>query len=502
MTISKYLTVSKAVSLFIIITVLQSCNSTKDNPINESYLGYPKSNSIALRVKPSDFLNKISFFTKRDTVNNKPDLNKQKDTPKNDNSNVMAVINSILGSAPNTTELFKNHYKDLIPDLSKNWVAGGDVLGNGGYAFIYLSYAGEQFLEKHIKEKGITIISNDHIKHAYLDEIQNTQSVVVFDHKHLLILSHQGDKENFENILKLAIYDKKDSFLTHYKSTFNGQTNDINISLTPSEGLLNQLKEPLLKDILSNNDFNTSLSFDEKNVLLSVQPSSGDFCLDTILNNHLFVNTGLTTAGASINMNSLELFLKKYDFMGGLNHELNKLKTNYSELKNTFNGNFNISYIGKVNSKQKTISYEYDDDFNQVEKVKYTYSSSHDLFGKLGLVSSTKSIKSIENKKWIVKTGSNLYEPIALSKSPIKLHGKELMIGKNRGGEKLKGKFYISVNEPMKLSTQLGIKELSQYNYLNSGSVLLNEENELSLRLNFNENIYDLIDIVKSFSEM
>lgn len=498
----------KTTLLLLLSLLLAGCKSGENTTQTKTYLGFPKSNSITLRVKPSFILDnrfilgimgekKLPIPHNKKTEKSSANVNKSGET-----QSFLGELSKFIGTNPNTENLLINHYKDLIPDLSKNWVAGSDVVGNGGYAFIYLSFSGKDFLGAYLENKKIAVTQYENFSYAFLDETPQSQSVIAYDSTHLILIGHQGAKDGLKEILSSITYESKSSFLKHYKKMFSGTQASVDIHFAPSHALTSTFNKPLIKDILKSSNFKASISLDDNRFQLKVKPTEKPFILDTLFNYTTFNNTGIASLGIALNLDNVEAFLNTYDLMGSVEHELKKAKTTYKELKSISDGTIDIGYNGRIKTRQKSITYDYDDDFNEVEKVTYTYTSSHDLNGTVGLKSGNASVNKLVSKKWILRKGKGTYEFLAGVKNTISADNNMLKIGKREQAERLEGKLILALNDPQKLASALSIKPLKDYNFIDSATLLLNKENELSISLELNENFGEFVKSLKSLTSL
>ena len=495
MSILNYTAGCKSVLCILLPTLFfLSCKNSQEVK-KDKYLGVPQTNSILLRIKPNALVQKYSELFTADSSNVSKDSSSTEDELNSLPSN-LGLLNSLIESAPVTSDLVKKHFLNLQPDLSKNWLGGGNVFDHNSYAFLYLSYSNQNYLTDFLKKQSISVLEKEGVEYCFLDETEEIQVLLAKQDNHLLFLSHNGQKDSLISLFESTLFNSKNDFLSFYKETFDAQENDIDIKVSPSKTLTAKVSSPIIKDVMASSQFMVSLSLNDNRLSLAITPDKGIF-IDSLFNEVEHTNTGLIHLSTNLDLAKTKLFLDHYELMGSLNHELNKAALNYDKLEQLITGEIEVSYLGKETSKEKAITYEYDDNFNKIEKVKYITSSSHGISGKIILTNGKNSINEFKKRKWIVPNSKNKYEFIALSKSPIYLENNSLLIGKKTNDPKSKHKFFLAINDTESFVKTLKIKKAKDYNYFKSGALILDKNNKLTLELETKKNTRELVILVK-----
>lgn len=473
---------NKLLLAFTISILVISCKDNKE-VLNTEYLGAPKYSDIQLRFIPAKFIEKNIPI---------PSGNGQQQA-----STHIGFLSTILESSPSLTELGENIFT-FQPDLSVNWLINTGVTDSSKFASIYFKIGNVTALEKYLEEKKITaeVLKGTNI--SWVDDQSDEHNLIIRDDNHLLILKVLGSKTEALRILNDAIYDSKNSFLAHFKTTFNGLRNDLDIRLSPHTSISNLIPNRFVKDLVTSFDGLLSFQMKSNYLELTIDPLDSKLPIDSILEPSAISLDGIISFGTKINLVKLEKLLLKYNFLNDLEYQLKQSDLDFNKLKERSNGEVNMSYLGKKMNKVKSITYEFDDNFNEIEKVNYTESSSRDLNGFIGTNNTSLTKDWLLKNQIISNTGRNKFEPILLSKSEVHIGENKITIGDTINKTNTEeAKLLVNLNYSADDWQDLPAKELQKIEGLKTAKLEIDKNNKIVINISFIEEAFQYVKIIE-----
>lgn len=469
--------------------MLSSCNNQSDTVLDDNlFLGSPKIAQLNARLIPNDWITK-QLAIGLDTATNK------------DLSSNSFLKELFFQDNPSLQKLAEN-FVQLEPDLSKNWIISAGTLKETDFVSAYLSVGKSEkiialFDEKNIikkeENKGITILE--------VDKNASSRSFVLFDSKHILIVKSFGKEELNKSLIESCFYSSNDTYFDHFKGLFDKERNDLDISIINNDKVSKYLKLPIIQDLAKNFKGRISLNLKEDGIKLKINPLNSKTPLDSIFKPITVLDESKASFQTHIDLAKLKKFLVHYDYLDDIEYELKKGKINYSTLESLTDGRVQISFNGKVTSKEKSISYAYDDDFNQVEQSSYKTQESFDFSGEIGVKNKNTSLDFFKNNNYISATNGNNYEPIIGSKSKINFTNKEIIIGNAHDSKtnKDKLKLLLSLTDPYAIPKPAKFDLMLKVLKFNSAQLKIDTKNNIELELLFGGNAYSYLKKGVSF---
>lgn len=473
-----------AVLLPLIFFVL-SCASESKKETNSAYLGFPHSSTIQARFIPS----KWAYLATQIDENS----NTSSDSTPAPTS--LGWFESIASEYPTFKKLLEN-YNQLEPDLSTNWVASASESNGARSASLYLRFNGQKFLSEFTKTNKTTtssLIGNR--RYITMDPEAPGQLAMVTQEKHMLLIHTTSDhQEDLEALIQASFYPQKSTFIKHFKNKFKNSEQLISVHLQIPEDTKAYIQNQKIQELLNGQKITLGLDFNPSTVELDLQLDSSNIV------SRLFKATTVDAQqenGVALHLN-LELLMTQLTELGlrnNLEHELKKVNMSSSELIEAFTGEVNVNYLGKTQQRDKSISYEFDDNFNEVEKISYRTLESHNIGGAIGIKSIDKAQKLMDNLGIFSKTGTRTYTPISLSNSPIEIQPDRIQIGTHQLVRNSDSKLFIQTDHIKTISPK---NELLELNPFESLTLELNKDNLLTLKLSGEMDHYEYLKTVKN----
>jgi len=466
----------KAFIYCLVFLLLFSCQSEESSDSDTRHLGFPLNGIVTLRTKPFSLLSKV------------PDIkNSIKDTTTNNISSEVItnaqlnIVESYLSGFPSLNKLTNDFLLSLEPDLSTYWIMRSGIENDSYFTSLYLKVGNIAHLEQFLIDNSIASEDiNPSIKMSLIDDKLEEHLYFVRTNDHLLILMNWGDAET--------------------ASLFTSK-NDIDIKIQSNETVGKLFSHPALKDLSKDLDVNLSLNILPNSLETVITPHSDwDNPIDSILESHSLKEAGLVSLSTQIQLKKLHAFFDKYELSSSINYELKRIGLNLNQLEEQFNGHLYASYLGEKVTQSKSITYEYDDNFNQVEKVVYTSSSSFDFKGLLGLNNRDLTEKYFIKNNFISKIGKNSYQPIVGSNSTISFSDNALTIGKQEDSEIVsQGKLLLQINNLSELPNFKPVNQIVELLEIDRLNLSVSNDNEIKFKLRMNGDPYSYLLKTKDF---
>jgi hypothetical protein len=467
------------------LTLINSCQN-QDSEFSQAFLGSPKDAQISIRFIPKDWL-----------------LKHTSDNVKTNNSKEIdfSFFNTLSPNTPNIQNVIENTLK-LAPDLSKNWIINSGIYKNSKYISIYLKANNTTLIDSLVEKKAIK--SKDEIngiKTYQVDDKTNDHNFIVFSDDHLLLIKTYGNESDSKELIKTCLYNSKEDYIKHFETLFGTSRNDLDIRFKGDKEIAKLIDLPIFHELSATLDASIGLNLKENEIELIVDPLKSSTPIDSIFKPFKAQDEAYTSLQMSIDLNKLKSFLLQFKYLDDIEFELKKGKLSYSTLSTLWNGLIQLSYNGKINKQEKSISYEFDENFNEVEKVKYSNIESHDLEGSIGIINTKTSLEYLLKNNLISKTKNNTYEPIVGSQSKIQFNKNNIEIGKakNHDAYTNKIKLLVAVNDLDKLPIPKKINQTLSLFQLQKAKIIINENNVLELKIHFKGGKYEYIKNVWSF---
>jgi len=437
---------SKLTVLTLTILSLIGCStSEKEQPIFYS-LGYPKKNNLVLTTaSPIALVDSNLLFESNQTVS--------VDSIIKLISFNEEFVNEKFSSATRTMDLLKNHCSQLDLQTDKDWIVGINHSSSNPHAFAFVHYQDENFLKSYLKSHQIAIDSSTSINIARLDTNNSeSQWSIAFQKEKLLFFEHSD--QSFDTIKSLISYGDTSEVNYQFKKDFpHKSTSDICSKLIIGDifsetfGMSHfGITDTVLVNLSYNNsslDFSVTLKNDS--ILNATFPQAGI----TIANQGLF-ELSMKTDIKPMTQN-LDFWFEKLQLYKQLGIDKTKFllskKTAYSLLKQT-DGSIHIIYNGMKTVREKSISYEFDEEFNEVEIVRYTSHQSHDFETKIGLSNKSKLKEIISSSGLLSEVNPNVYELPLYSNVQLSMKDSTLSTTNWNYNETRPYKFYLGLYEP------------------------------------------------------
>lgn len=495
--LQEYKAISKALVYSLVFLFIFSCENDNEDEKDLRHLGYPLNGVVTVRTKPFSLLSKVPNLEK----NLDNDSSSLSSANSDNSNNQFNIIENYLASFPSLNTLTNDFLLSLEPDLSTYWIMRSGLENHSYYTSLYLKVGNIAHLEQFLKERSIpseTITPT--IKMSLIDDKLEEHLYFLRTSDHLLILMNWGDAEIAKKVVKSCVYSNKKLLLDHYSSLFNSK-NDVDIKIESNESLESLLPSPLLRDLSKSFSASLGLNILPNSLEVDIVPSpEWENPLDSLLTAHPLKESGLMSLSTKIELNALEHLLTKYKLTSPLNYELKKINLTMSKLKQQFNGSLYTSYLGEKVTRSKSITYEYDDDFNQVEKVVYTSSSSFDFRGFLGLNNRTLTEKYFTKNNFISKIGVNSYQPIIGSDSRISFSDDFMVIGNQKDSEAISnGKLILQVNSIDQLPKMGALNQMINKVSLDRLRLFISADNSINFKVKIKGDPYNYLLKAKEF---
>jgi hypothetical protein len=490
MNITKYLQVCIKITFTGLLAILlQACKSEKiegQNTDNEElkFLGSFKESDFSLKFVP------LNLALKQREIMGTTEQESMKESG-------LDFLKEFSPNTPSINSVISNLTK-LEADLSKNWIVNASYSNNLKFASLYFKIGKTDSIlsmvdEKAIKDKnekdGITILQVD-------DNVEE-HHFIVFDREHLLLLKTIGNEADSKNLIEKCIFNSKDEYLKFYDKFFRTEFNrnyDLDIQFNGNEEVAKLIKLPIISDVVSTFSGYVGINLGENNFILDIEPMNQDFILDKVLEPFNAKEEQKASLQTKINLKELKSILVKYQYLDDIEYELKKAKLNYNLLQTLSDGNVQASYLGKSTTKEKSVSYAYDDEFNQVEKVVYKNVENHNFQAWFGSKSSTKLKKYLVDNSAITEVSSGRFEFLLGSKSPITFSNQGMQIGttttaKNSNHQD-RIKLLLALNDPSLLNYLKINSKIKSLFPFQRGSLVVSDSNCIHLNLEFSGKPY------------
>lgn len=474
--------------LLLFIWILGACTPEPKEEQDMSYLGYPQTSILQARLIPS----KWAYLASQ--LGDHPKTQQGTPSASPPPASPLVWLENVAQEYPTLTQLLEN-YTALKPDLSTNWVASLHDTNGQQSASVYLSFDGQQFFTEWAKSEPITTHQIGSKTYLTLDPEAPGQLAILTQEQHmLLIFTTSEEPSDLQNIIRSSFYPNKATFLEHFKNQFNQTNQLVNINLNLPKNTASYIQNPSLQELLNGQKIKLGLDLNPSDLQLNIKLEG------TNLVSKLFkpiASQDEQKTGLAMHLD-LELFLKhldELDLRDELDYELKKIKLTTQELAAQFTGQINVSYLGKTKKREKSISYEFDENFNEIEKISYNTLESHDFGGEIGIKSMDKTGQWLNSLGLFSKTAPKKYSPIGFSSSPLEIQPDRIKIGTKEPKYSKKTKLLIQSQNLQAIS---GKGVLSELNSFKTVYLELDTQNQLTLKLGGQTNEYEYLKTLKN----
>ncbi len=332
---------------------LYSCTNKEEENKSEVFLGSPRNAQLSAKFIPKNWIQKQLAVTG--------------DTSKTESEN-FSFLSSISPNTPSVNKLIENLIK-LEPDLSKNWILNAGIEDNIKFASIYFKINNAKAIEELLDAKKIYLkVQQKNITLLLVDNKAKEHNFIIYDKEHLLLIKTYGNEKESMKLAQNCTYSTKDDYITQFEAEFKNKKNDLDIRIKNDSKISEYIQLPILKDLTAGFDGFLSLNVKENSLDLSLNPLNTIPLLDSVFLKFSPIQEKKASVQANIELKNLISILSKYEYLDDVEYELNKGKLNFKTLRTICNGLVQVAYTGKINTPEKTITYVFDENFNQVKK--------------------------------------------------------------------------------------------------------------------------------------